>query len=414
MNDDSPTVGAPTRRRDLWRNRSFRWFFASEFVGNTGYALYAVAVVWLAVERTGSYALAGAVLGLEFGIYALSFLIGPLVDRARNLRQVAILGYAGQALLATGLGLLSRTDALTPPVLLAFVAGLSIVWDFTWTATNALLPAIVPGDSLFLANGLTGSSGGGNQLLGAAVGAVLIGLSGPSTALLLYGAFNVAALVALLPLHTGDRVGGPQPFLRELAAGWKYLAGGPGRPLLQVAAFGALQGFISGAPPLLIAIDARSGFPDSPAIYGLFATMLALGGLVGSLALAASAPRQRLGTFLLLTAGGEGLLLLAVAIAGPITVVVAGLWAAVGAAEAVYFSAILVYLQATTPTPLLGRTFTNTYFFRGTARATGAVGIGAAALALGFGSLTIALALGLFGLAAGTALALPAVRRLAF
>lgn len=408
------SADAGPRRRDLWRNRAFRWFFVSELAGSTGYALYAVAVVWLAVERTGSYALAGAVLALEFGIYAMSFLIAPLVDRARNLRRVAIAGYLGQALLAAALGLAVSGALFSPALLLVLVAGLSIVWDFTWTATNALLPELVRGDALLLANGLTGSASGGYQFAGAGLGALLLTVSGPAIALLGYAAFNVAALVALVPIAPTHRPRGSVHFAAEFAAGWAYLAGDPGRPRLQLATFGALQGAVSGAPPLLIALEARAIFGGAASVYGGFATALALGGFAGGLALGALAPRQRLGPILLGTAAGEAVLLAAIAVAPAVPVLGATLWGAVGAAEAVYFSVILVFLQATAPAELRGRAFTNTYVFRGSARAGGALGLGAVAAFASFGTLTLAVAVGLGVLAAAASVALPAVRRLAY
>lgn len=416
MSDLGAPGGPPPepRRRDLWRNRAFRWFFASEFVGSTGYALYAVAVVWLAVERTGSYALAGAVLALEFGIYAMSFLIAPLVDRARNLRRVALAGYLGQAILAAALALSISGSFFSPLLLLALVAGLSVVWDFTWTATNALLPELVHGDALLLANGLTGSAGGGYQFAGAALGAVILTISGPALALLGYAAFNLAALIALWPIASADRGGPRVRFATGLSAGWRYLAGGPGRPRLQLAAFGALQGALSAAPPLLIALEARARFAGAASVYGGFATTLALGGFAGGLLLGALGPRSRLGPVLFTTAAGEGVSFVALAVAPPVPAVAAVLWGAVGAAEAVYFSVILAYLQATAPAALRGRTFTNTYVFRGAARAGGALALGSVAVAASFGTLALAVGAGLFGLAGVAAAVLPAVRRLAY
>lgn len=402
------------RRRDLWRNRGFRWFFVSEFVGSTGYALYAVAVVWLAVERTGSYALAGAVLALEFGIYAMSFLIAPLVDRARNLRRVAVAGYLGQAVLAAALGLSVAGRFFSPALLLVLVAALSVVWDFTWTATNALLPELVHGDALLLANGLTGSASGGYQFAGAALGAVILTVSGPALAMLGYATFNVAALVALLPVAAIDRTRPAVDFVAEFSAGWAYLAGGPGRPRLQLAAFGAFQGALSAAPPLLIALEARAVFAGAASVYGAFATALALGGFVGGLLLGALAPRSRMGAILLGTAAAEGVLLVGLAVAPNVAAIAAVLWGVVGAAEAVYFSVILVFLQATTPPELRGRAFTNTYVFRGTSRAGGALLLGAVAATVSFGTLTIGVALGLLALAAAATGLLPAVRGLAY
>ena len=408
-----PAAGATKPRSSLLVNPRFRWYFASEIAGNMGYALYAVAIVWLAAGPGGSYALAGVVLGLEFGIYALSFLVGPLVDRARNLRTVAIVGYAVQAGLAAALGVLSTAHELPIVALLALVIALSVAWDFTWTATNALLPRIVREEEIIVANGLTGSASGGNQVLGAALGGLLIGVAGPGPAMLLYAAMNALALATLLPVVVPDRVGSLSGFLSEFVAGWRFFASGS-RPLVELATFGALQGFVSAAPPLLIAVEAQHGFANPAEVYGIFATTFALGGVVGSLLLGIANPKARLGRFLIGTTLTEGGLFLVAALVAPSLVGAVVGWFAIGTAEAVYYTALIAYIQATTPSELFGRTMTNSYLFRGGARSFGALAVGSIVGVLGFVTLGLGIGVALVALALGTFFVLPGVRRLGF
>ena len=157
--------------RALLSDRRFLYYFASQISGDSGYAVYAISVIWLALEISGSLFIAGLVLAVEFAIYSLSFAIGPFVDRVRNLRSVLLIGYPLQAALALTLAGLEYAHELTVPGLLVLVVVISFVWDFTWTATNAIPPKIVGPDALFRANGLTSAVSGGNQIAGYAAGA---------------------------------------------------------------------------------------------------------------------------------------------------------------------------------------------------------------------------------------------------
>src|SRR5271170_3182723 len=169
-----PRAEGLARFGPLLRNRSFRSYFLALASGEAGYSVYAVAVIWLALKISGSAEFIGVVVGLEFGIYALSFAVAPFVDRVANLRTILLIGFPLQGVLATLLGVLAVQGRLTPLLLLVLVAAISLLWDFTWTALNAILPRIVAPDDLFAANGLSGTVSGGNQIAGFAVGAALL------------------------------------------------------------------------------------------------------------------------------------------------------------------------------------------------------------------------------------------------
>lgn len=412
-------AGRWTRYRALFHGPGFLPFFASLAIGEAGYSVYAVAVLWLALTVSGSPVIAGIVLAVEFGIYALSFLVGPVIDRARDLRTVLQIGYPVQAVLALLLGALALRGLLTVPTLLALIVALSITWDFTWTALNAVPPRIVPTDRLFLANGFVGAASGGNQIAGFAAGAALILLfREPGAAMLLYGALNLAAGLCALPLRAPSARAEVPSFGREFVDGWRFLIRTREPPLLSLTVYSALQALFSAAPSLLIAVLAYGSFPDPARAYGLLFTAFALGTVGGSLLLGEVAPRGRIGRTLVLACAIEGLLLpVAILVApslGPSLVA----WAAVGFVDVAFYTTVIVFLQATVPTPLLGRTFTNAYLFRGGARSVGSLAAGALLVALvplvGFAGLA-----GLFGgyflaVALLVPLALPSVRTLRF
>ncbi|MCI4366221.1 MAG: hypothetical protein L3K08_00545 [Thermoplasmata archaeon] len=156
-------AGSPRSYRALLTDRRFLPFFLGESAGSTGYAVYAITVPWLADQIGGPRAL-GLALLVEFGIYSLSFLAGPFIDRVRSLRTVLVVGYLGQAALAALLGVIAAGGHLSVVTLLAIVVPLSAVWDFTWTAQNAAPPRLVPSSDLLRANGIIGAVSGGNQV----------------------------------------------------------------------------------------------------------------------------------------------------------------------------------------------------------------------------------------------------------
>lgn len=406
------TADAPGYR-SLLANRRFRYYFLSQAVGDSGYAVYAIAVVWLALSVSHSLFVAGIVVGVEFGIYAMSFLAGPIVDRARDLRTVLLVGYPAQGAVAAILGALDSSGALTVPVLLGLVVLLSASWCFTWTATNAIVPRIVREEDLFRANGLTSAVSGGNQVAGYAAGAALILLVGPGGGLYLYAALNVAAALLALPVRApSGPTGGGLGFLGELREGWRYLAGHPAsRDLI---GFSALQGFFSPAATLLIALYASALFAAPARSYGILFTAYSVGGVIGSLGLGQLNPRRRLFAILASVTLAEGIAIAASTLAAPQILPSVATWFLVGAIDVAFYVVTIVYFQATAPAPLLGRTLSNAYLFRGGSRAMGAVVVGAIAALLAPAQVGGVVASG-FVLVAGVALlAFPRLRSLAF
>ena len=397
------------------RDPRFVRFFTGQAVGEGGYAVYAIAVVWIAYNLTGSVAAAAAVLAIEFGVYTFAFLVGPLVDRAADLRRLLVLGYVSQAGLAGLLGALTVSGRLSFPVLLAFVVALSAVWDVTWTSVNAALPRLVGRDRLFRASGLLGAVNGGNQIVGFGVGGALLLLVGPGDAMLLYGVLNVAAAAILAPLAFPSAQAAVERSSASMAEGWRYLFAGEGRPRLQVAGFYGLQALFSGAPVLFItASAATAGFAHPAQAYAVMYTALGTGLVVGGLVLARINPRGRLGAVLAVTTIAEGGLIVGALLLGPDLLLAAPAWFAVGLVDDAFYATVMVFFQATTLEPLVGRTLANAYLFRGSSRITGLAILGAF-----IGSASLLALGGIVGatfvvIGVGGVVALPAVRRLRF
>jgi hypothetical protein len=399
--------------RTVFRNRRFRWYFACQAAGDAGYAVYAIAVPWLALRISGSLAIAGVVLGVEFGVYALSFLAGPVVDRVRDLRTVLLVGYPVQGALALLLGYLAATGALTVPVLLLLVVALSWLWDFTWTASQSIPPKIVGADDLFPANALLSAVSGGNQVAGYAAGAAVILFLSPAAAPVLYGILNFVAAGFAIPVLV-PQVRVVRAWFRELVDGLRAFVDGGGRPLVALAGFSAAQGFFNAGPALLILAVANSSLVGGARTYGVLFTAFAIGSVVGSVALGAVNPRGQLGPLLFVGTAGEGALVVGAVLAAPLGTLSAPLWFAVGAVDVVFYQSVLVYLQATTRSDSVGRTLTNNYLFRGTGHAAGAIVLGAMLVLVPVLTVGWVDGAAFVAVAVGFALLAPRLRRLAF
>ncbi len=398
----------------LFRSRRFALGLISAGLAWGGYAVYEISILLLSYQISHSLAVAGVVLLVEFGAYSVTFIAGPTVDRARNLRTVLLIGYGLQAAFAVAIGLTLRSGHLSVPVLLVLVAGISLVWDFTWTADNALIPRLASGGELFRANALFNAVSGGNTVAGFGVGAALLLFVGPGGGMFIYALLNLAALVMVIPLSLPATRPETTGVLADFWEGWRELGHGKGRPLLQLAVFSSIQGFFTAAGPLLITLLTQREFVDPTFSYALLFTAFTVGGVAGGLVLGWANPRRWVSGVMFGSTAVEGVLILASVLVAPAIVPSLFLWFFTGVVAAGFYQSYLAYLQAKVPQDRFGRVWTNLYLFRGIPTALGALTVGALATLWGASVLALVIAL-TYGLCAvGGPLLLPGIRRLSF
>lgn len=399
---------------DLFRNRRFALGLTSSGLAWGGYAVYEISVLLLSYRISHSLAIAGLVILVEFGAYSVTFIAGPTVDRARNLRTVLLIGYGLQALFAFAIGLSLQSGHLSVPVLLTLVAGISLVWDFTWTADIALIPRLVSEAELFRANALFNTISGGNTVAGFGVGGALLLLVGPGGGMFVYALLNVAALVIVIPLSLPSTRTVVTGFLEDFWDGWRELGRGKGRPLLQLAVFSSFQGFFTAAGPLLITLLTQREFVDPTFSYALLFTAFTVGGVAGGLILGYLNPRTWVSLVMFGSTAAEGVLIVAAVYAAPSIGPSLVLWFFTGIFSAGFYQAYMTYLQGKVPEDRFGRVLTNLYLFRGIPTAIGAAAVGV--LATLWGAPTLAwVILATYVLCATVGpLVLPGIRRLSF
>ncbi len=402
------------RYRELLGNRRFLRFEASAIAANVGYSVYAISIPWLALTYAHSLVVVGLVLFVEYGVYALTFLIAPWVDRARNKRTIYLVCYPIQAAVAVGIGVGLDSGTLTPALLLALVAAISLLWDFAWAANNIVPRLILTPDDLFRAGGLGSLLGGAAQAGGYALGAVALVAAGPAGGMLAYAALLLVgtAIVATVSLPAPPRAG-PTDYWRDFREGWAAFSPRAPGSLLSLGSAELVRGFFVAAPPLLITlVAARVLVAGASGYTELYAAWVAGGIAVGFL-LGALNPRRAVGSVLLSAAVAEAALVVAAALSASSVIAGAVLWFAIGAAGASYLGALSTFLQGTFAPGTLGRVTGNLYLFTGVASAAGAVVLGEVASradAAGFGALVGAG----FLLLAIVVAAIPSIRRMAF
>jgi hypothetical protein len=399
--------------RTVLRNRRYVTYESSAIATSTGYAVYSIAIPWLAYQSSGSFLVVGLVLFAEIGIYSLTFLCAPLVDRTADKRWVFVIGYPIQAAAAVTLGWASGRGELSLPLLLGLVSVLAVAWDFEWAVFQVAPRLLLGKDELFAAQGIASAFGGGAAVGGYAAGAGLILLAGPGSSGFLYaGLLAVGTLLAaMVPLRgsAGPRSG----YLSGFVEGWRYLASAAGRPLLQLGALDVVAGFFTSAPPILLTLFAERSFPDPVFAYGLLFTAYVVGGVGVGLALGQLNPRRRVGFVLVggLVVGASALFLAGLTPPSVLLAFVA--WAAAGGGIGAYSSTKYTFQWGYVPPDRLARVTGNLYLFAGSSGAVGALVLGDLSTRWPPTEL-VALVAGIFGAAAVLSCVLPAIRRFSF
>ncbi len=370
-------------------------------------------MLFLAYSRTGNLFVAGLVLFIEYGVYTLTFLVAPIVDRVKDKRTILLICYPLQAITAAILAEQLTAGTLSTAVLLAAVLALATLWDFVWVVQMVVPRLVVPPRLLFAADGLSGAIGTGYQVAGYAGGGALVYLVGPEGGVSAYAILLIAALAAAIPLVLTGAQAPKERFREAFARGWEAFRGAAGRVLRQWASIEVVYGFFSAFVPLLITAIAYEEFTDPSAVYGVLVTAEVLGGAVAGVVAGHYNPRRYVGALLVaspLVAGGAILSLLAVPgeLAG-----LGALLALAGAAIGVRYTAKYSWVRGIFAPERLGRAISNIYFFTGAASSIAAVSLGALSTAIGVPAVIALSGVGL-AIAGLLALSLPLVRSLKY
>ena len=363
----------------LWKNRNFGRLFASAMATNLGDGLVAVAVPWLATLLTQDPFLIGLVATarhLPWALFALP--AGVLTDRLDHRRLILT---ADAARLVLSLVLLVLALTATPgtgPVLamaaLAFVLGSAeVVRDNT---AQTLLPSVVEKPQLEQANGaLWGTEKLAGQLIGPPLAGFLIAVSVVLPFGVVAGLLALAiALIVQIALPRRATSVGHLPMLKAMKEGLVWLWAD--KTLRRLALVSGALNFVGYGFFAIFILYAQRVLELDVVGYGIFLSLVACGGLAGSI----------LGPSLLARIGSTAGLLVGIgafSATSALLALQAPLWLIAlfmvldGFCGMLWDITVVSYRQRHIPGPLLGRV-NSAYRFIGTGPAAlGAFAFGA-------------------------------------
>ncbi|MEX2289695.1 MAG: MFS transporter [Mycobacteriales bacterium] len=282
---EQPIPVAPS----LWRSPGLGALFTASTTARLANEAARVALVLLVLERTGSPALAGTLVGaLALPALVTGPLLGAWLDRTPHRRAVFV---ANQLLLLGVLvGLLAATGSAPSyvVVLLGLLAGVTapvLTGGFT-----GLIAPLVPAPHLRRAYGAEATSYNLAGVVGPALAGALATAASANVAVIATAVLSALALAAVLrvpmpPLAVhGERTG----LVRLVGSGLRLLATVPPLRAVTVATTVSFTGM--GALPVvfpLLAVEVGQPAAAGGALFSAFA----LGALGGSLAVASRSPR---------------------------------------------------------------------------------------------------------------------------
>jgi len=230
--DDDSLTGRPPRHwwhlatvdiTPLRRHRDFRLLFIGRFVSFFGSMITVVAFPYQVYQLTHSVLLVGLLGVLEFAaILGVAFVGGALAD-ARDRRSMVLLSEV--ALMVCSLLLAGNAAIPHPQVWLLFVV--ATAWGgldaIQRPSLDAMLPRLVAKDELAAAAALGSIRGTLGQVLGPALGGVLVAVLGLSFTYMVDVATFVVGLACLwLMRAVPPPVGAERPSLRRVLEGLRY------------------------------------------------------------------------------------------------------------------------------------------------------------------------------------------------
>jgi MFS family permease len=286
---------------------NYRIWAAGALVSNVGTWMQRTAQDWLVLtDLTQNNATAvGVVTALQFGPQLLLLPLTGFAADHRDRRKLVMATQAASGALALGLGVLAVAGIVQLWHVYVFAFLLGCVSAFEGPARHAFVSELVGDAGLSNAVALNSTSFNAARMIGPAVAGVLIAAVGSGWVFLINAASFVAVLCSVCLLRTSEL----HPMTRAVRArgslveGFRYVWKRPDLKAVLLMLF--LIGTFGFNFRIFIATMSVTVFHGGPGEYGLLASMLALGSVIGAL-LAATREKPRV-VLLLAGAGTFGI-----------------------------------------------------------------------------------------------------------
>jgi MFS family permease len=280
-------------------NYNYRMWAGGAIVSNVGTWMQRTAQDWLVLTQlTHQNATAvGIVMALQFGPMLLLLPLTGLAADRLDRRKLLLTTQACMAVLALGLGLLTVAGWAELWSVYVFALLLGCVTAFDAPARQTFVAELVGDEDLSNAVALNSTSFNAARMIGPAIAGGLIASIGTGWVFLLNSVSYIAVIFSLRMLRVGElhrstkapRIRGS--FLAGLRYVWK-------RPDLKAVLFMLfLIGTFGLNFPIFISTMSVTVFQTGAGQYGLLASMMAIGSVIGAL-LAARRARPHIGLLL--------------------------------------------------------------------------------------------------------------------
>ncbi|MDB6050135.1 MAG: transporter [Pseudomonas sp.] len=281
------------------KNYNYRMWAGGALVSNVGTWMQRTAQDWLVLTQlTHRNATAvGIVMALQFGPMLLLLPLTGLAADRLDRRKLLLTTQACMAVLALGLGLLTVAGWAELWSVYVFALLLGCVTAFDAPARQTFVAELVGDEDLSNAVALNSTSFNAARMIGPAIAGGLIASIGTGWVFLLNSVTYIAVIVSLRMLRVGElhlSIKAPRTrggFAEGLRYVWK-------RPDLKAALFMLfLIGTFGLNFPIFISTMSVTVFHTGAGQYGLLASMMAIGSVIGAL-LAARRARPHVGLLL--------------------------------------------------------------------------------------------------------------------
>jgi len=266
-----------------------------------------IAQDWLVLSELTKHSgtAVGVVMALQFGPpILLMSLAGMVVDRVDR-RKLLIVTQSAMALTALGLGVLVISGHVTLWQVYVFAGIMGCITAFDSPARQTFIAELVGDDDLPNAIGLNSSLFNSAQLIGPAVGGVLISLIGAGWVFLLNSASFIAVIASLMRMRVSELHQTPRDVSPSggFFVGLAYIKKKPELIMALVMLF--IVGTYGLNFPVFISTMSITTFHGGAHLYGILSSMMAIGSVIGALHVAGkTAPNL---SFLILSALGFGI-----------------------------------------------------------------------------------------------------------
>ncbi len=339
------------------KHRAFAFLWSGQTISRLGDSLYRIALAWWVLEKTGYATAMGTVLIFSFAPMLVFLLVGGVaVDRLPRGRVMFASDVLRGALVAAVAALAFAQSLEIWHIYIASIV-FGFVDAFFQPAYTAIVPEIVPTDSLPSANSLTSLSAQITGIVGPALGSLIVAQGGTSTAFAFDGVSFFVSAACLIPL-VGARAGAPSnapggSALRDFRAGVAAVFASPWL-WITISIFALSNITLSGPTSVALPFLVKDTLHADVNALGWLYSMAALGSILGAVWLGRFKKIRRRGLVAYCATIVGGVMVLAYGL--PISIIGVSIAALVLGGSIAFFSLIWTNtLQELVPREMLGR-----------------------------------------------------------